>query len=68
MVIVFQPKMSAARVNIIDKAFAKLDRTGDGVVTLEDLNGVYEPTMHPKFKSGEWSKKRVSVTKNYCIF
>jgi Ca2+-binding EF-hand superfamily protein len=31
--------MSKARKDIIIKAFHKLDRSGDGVVTIEDLKG-----------------------------
>ena len=31
--------MSKSRVDIIMKAFVKLDRTGDGVITIEDLKG-----------------------------
>ena len=36
-----QPPMSKARVNLIRQAFQKLDKTGDGFVTVEDLKGVY---------------------------
>lgn len=32
--------MSASRVSIINKAFTKLDRTGDGEITIEDLKGL----------------------------
>lgn len=31
--------MSQSRREIIEKAFQKLDRTGDGVVTVDDLKG-----------------------------
>jgi len=31
--------MSKARKNIIQQAFNKLDRTGDGLITVEDLKG-----------------------------
>jgi Ca2+-binding EF-hand superfamily protein len=31
--------MSKSRIEIIDKAFAKLDKTGDGIITTEDLKG-----------------------------
>ena len=33
--------MSKSRENLIRKAFQKLDKTGDGFVTVEDLKGVY---------------------------
>lgn len=31
--------MSKSRKEIIAKAFHKLDKTGDGVITIEDLKG-----------------------------
>ena len=31
--------MSKSRVDIIMKAFVKLDKTGDGVITVDDLKG-----------------------------
>ena len=34
-----QPPMSKSRISIIEKAFAKLDKTGDGIITVEDLKG-----------------------------
>lgn len=51
--------MSNKRRQIIAEAFTKLDRTADGVVTVEDLQGVYNSQHHPKFKSGEWSEEQV---------
>ena len=37
--LVLQPPMSKARKNIINEAFNKLDKTGDQVITVEDLRG-----------------------------
>ena len=51
--------MSKARVDLIEKAFQKLDKSGDGKVTVKDLRGTYNVTHHPKYKSGEWTKKQV---------
>ena len=34
-----QPPMSQARRDIITQAFKKADKTGDGVITIEDLKG-----------------------------
>ena len=34
-----QPPMTSSRVSIVNAAFKKLDRTGDGVVTIADLKG-----------------------------
>lgn len=48
--------MSKAREAVIAAAFAKLDQTGDGVVTVDDLRGVYSGHAHPKVCSGEWTE------------
>ena len=37
-----QPPMSEARRRVIEEAFHKLDKTGDGVVTVDDLRGVFQ--------------------------
>lgn len=37
----------------IRKAFAVLDKTGDGVVTIADLQGTYNTSSHPKVKDGK---------------
>jgi len=37
---ILQPPMSKARKNLIDQAFDKLDKTQDGVVTVEDIERV----------------------------
>ena len=31
--------MSDSRIRIVEKAFAKADKTGDGVLTVQDLKG-----------------------------
>lgn len=51
--------MSQAREAVIAAAFAKLDRSGDGVVTVDDLRGVYSGRAHPKVRSGEWTEDEV---------
>ncbi|ELW53493.1 Calcyphosin-like protein [Tupaia chinensis] len=37
----------------------KLDKTGDGVITIEDLRGVYNVKHHPKYQNGEWTEEQV---------
>ena len=58
--------MSTARRTLVDKAFQKLDRTGDGYVTIHDLKGSYNVTHHPKFKSGDWTRRQVSQCECTC--
>ncbi len=44
---------------MIDLAFDKFDRSGDGTVTIEDIRGVYNVEFHPKFQSGDWTEDQV---------
>ncbi|XP_053318325.1 calcyphosin [Spea bombifrons] len=54
-----RPPMSNCRRQVILDAFSKMDRTGDGVITIEDLKGVYNPKCHQKYRNGEWNEKQV---------
>ena len=51
--------MSQARLTLIDKAFQKLDADGSGEVTFKDLQGVYKVDQHPKYQSGEMTRRQV---------
>ena len=44
--------MAPARVAIIREVFAKVDVTGDGVVTIDDLRGVFDVDSHPSVIAG----------------
>jgi len=54
-----RPPMSKSRVDLINKCFKLLDKSGDGVITPEDLKGVYNARNHPKYKNGDMSEKEV---------
>ena len=47
------------RKNLVGLAFQKLDKTGDGIVNIDDLKGSYNVEKHPKFISGEMSATQV---------
>ncbi|XP_065833419.1 calcyphosin-like protein [Oscarella lobularis] len=54
-----RPPMSDSRIRIVEKAFAKADKTGDGVLTVQDLKGVYDYRQHQKYRSGDWTADQV---------
>lgn len=45
--------MSPAREKLIMQAFKKLDRNGDGIISVEDIKGLYNVSHNPKFINGE---------------
>ena len=51
--------LNATRQAIVDKAFAKFDRDGSGVITAADMRGVYNASRHPKVRSGEMTEEQV---------
>lgn len=53
--------MSPARQEVVDQAFVKFDKDESGVVTSEDLRGVYDCSRHPKVISGQMTEDQVFV-------
>ncbi|CUT99606.1 calcyphosin protein [Echinococcus multilocularis] len=54
-----RPPMPKCRVDLINQAFMKMDRSRDGYITAEDLRGVYNCKFHPKYRNGEWTEEQV---------
>lgn len=54
-----QPSMTQTRKDTVEAAFKKLDKTGDGVVTVEDLKGIYSAKNHPKVVKGEATEEQL---------
>ena len=51
--------MNDFRIGFVKLAFEKLDKTGNGIVDINDLVNTYDVSFHPKFKSGEMSKNDI---------
>lgn len=51
--------MNQSRRDVVDQAFIKLDKTGDGLITIDDLRGVYNVKYHPRYISGEDSEEDI---------
>jgi Ca2+-binding EF-hand superfamily protein len=41
--------LNESRIALVKQVFKKLDKTGDGFVTTDDLVGCYNVEFHPKF-------------------
>lgn len=48
--------LNAPRQEVVNRAFAKMDKDGSGVITPVDMQGVYSAAKHPKFISGEMTE------------
>ncbi|DBA00828.1 TPA: hypothetical protein N0F65_008471 [Lagenidium giganteum] len=44
--------MSKRRILIVKEAFARLDTSGDGTATLEEVERLYDPSHHPEVLAG----------------
>lgn len=55
----FQPPMSEGRLNIMEKAFKKMDAKGEDVITYKDFERVYSAKEHPKFQNGQCTQEEI---------
>jgi len=51
--------MNDKRVDLVTQAFKVLDINDNGIVALKEIEQLYDTTFHPKFKSGENTKKEI---------
>ena len=54
-----QGSLNAKRQALVDKAFLKFDKDGNGCIEAADLRGVYNCSFHPKVQSGEMTEDQV---------
>ncbi|CAD8135108.1 unnamed protein product [Paramecium octaurelia] len=52
-------QLNPTRKAIVDQAFKRFDKTGDGKITVDDIRGVYNTKLHPKVKNGQMSENQV---------
>ena len=45
--------MNQFRINLVMKAYDKLDVTGDGTVNIDDIRQAYDPSRHPEVRNGK---------------
>lgn len=57
--VAFRKPLTGSRLKVVEQAFAKADKTGDGVLTSEDLRKVYNAREHKKYQNGEMTEKEV---------
>ena len=51
--------MNKMRTQLVEMAFAKLDKTNDNVVTIDDLKGVYNVKAHPDYLNGNKTESQL---------
>lgn len=51
--------MNKYRLDLINQAFQNLDTNGDGVITVEDMKGVFNYDQHPEFISGNKTQDQI---------
>ena len=56
---IIRGEMSEYRIRLVQKAFQKLDRNGNGKVEVEDLVSVYNPSKHPAVIEGRKTHEQV---------
>ena len=54
-----RPPMNENRLNTIMKAFEKLDKTNDGVITIDLMRNSYDVRSHPEYQNGDKSEDEV---------
>ena len=59
MMVGLRGKPNQQRQAMIDKAFQKFDKDGNGYITTDDIRGVYNCKFHPKVQDGSKTEEEV---------
>lgn len=51
--------MNEFRKNLVDLAFQKLDKSGDGILSINDIKGVYNAKFHPDVRNGSKTEDEI---------
>jgi hypothetical protein len=51
--------MNDARKHLVAQAFKKIDKTGDGILQMEDIKDVYNARHHPDVRSGKKTEEEI---------
>lgn len=52
-------ELTERRVNMVKKAFAMLDKDQSGVITISDIQNIYDVSMNPEFLEGRKTKDEI---------
>ena len=52
-------ELTKRRLGMVEKAFAMLDRDGSGVITIQDISGIYDVSMNPEFLEGRKTRDEI---------
>lgn len=52
-------ELSERRLNMVKKAFARMDRDGSGQVQINDLLGIYDVSRNPDFLEGRKTRDEI---------
>ena len=52
-------ELSERRLNMVKKAFSMLDKSGNGEITVSDIEGIYDVSSNAQFLEGSKTKEQV---------
>ena len=52
-------EMNQNRVSLVKRAFAKIDKDGNGVLTIADIKGTYDASNHPDVLAGKSTEDEI---------